>query len=99
MLEAFAVPIGFHGSEQQTGGFLHYEFNQSLFMFNPFSKHNKEASMACGMPIFYPDTAVGDTVFPWRFGAENLPPSELEAPLRMYQTPSRLPPSPCFDLL
>ena len=72
MLEAFAVPIGFHGSEEQTGGVLHYEFNETLFMFNPFSKHFKEASMAEGMPIVYPDTPVGRKVFPWRYGAENI---------------------------
>eukprot|EP01052_Picozoa_sp_SAG31_P024718 SAG31_NODE_2121_length_6404_cov_17.936875_7_plen_640_part_00 len=72
MLEAFAVPIGFHGSEEQTGGVLHYEFNETLFMFNPFSKHFKEASMAEGMPIVYPDTPVGRKVFPWRYGGENI---------------------------
>ena len=72
MLEAFAVPIGFHGSEEQTGSVLHYEFNETLFMFNPFSKHSKGASQAEGMPILYPDTPIGAKAFPWRFGSENI---------------------------
>jgi hypothetical protein len=64
---------GFHGSEEQTGGVLHYEYNNTLFMFNPMSKHNKEASEAEGMPILYPDTPIGRKAFPFRFGSENIP--------------------------
>ena len=74
MLEAFAVPIGFHGTEEQTGGFLHYEFNSTLFFYNSWSKHNKQGSMAVGAPIIYPDTAVGSKVFPYIYGKESVPP-------------------------
>lgn len=51
---------------------LHYEYNNTLFMFNQNSKHNKEANQAEGVPVIYPDTPIGRKAFPYRFGSENI---------------------------
>lgn len=51
----------------QTGSFLHYEVNETLFMFNPFVKHQPQSEQS-SMLIMMPYTEQGDAMFPHRWG-------------------------------
>eukprot|EP01049_Picozoa_sp_SAG25_P002837 SAG25_NODE_154_length_13563_cov_44.588978_16_plen_99_part_00 len=67
-LELFDEIRLYHTSPMQVGSFLHYEYNQTLFLFNPFIKHLPEPEESSSF-IMTPYSEQGNRMFPHRWGS------------------------------